>query len=389
MIIERQIYKEIKKYLTSPEAIIITGLRRTGKTTLIKYIYEKVNSTNKIFLDLENPLNQRYFENDNFEQIKFTFETLGLNFNKKTYIFLDEIQLVRNIPNIVKYFIDHYNVKFFLTGSTSFYLKNLFSESLAGRKYIFELYPFNFQEFLLLKQAGIRLPSKHSKITSSIYQTLIRHYEEYMIYGGFPQVILKESVEEKKKVFEDIFSSYFQLEVKQLGDFRKISKIRDLIILLYSRVGTKLDINKLSQEINISRPTIYEYISFLEGTYFIKLVKPYSKNKDIEIRKTPKIYACDSGLLNYLVNLDKGRIFEQNIFQQLINKGEVNYYQKKSGQEIDFILDKKISFEVKLTPTQSDLNRLKRLSSAIDIKNYKIISYNFSNLDHIIYPFDI
>ncbi len=389
MIIERQIYKEIKKYLTSPEAIIITGLRRTGKTTLIKYIYEKINSTNKIFLDLENPLNQRYFENDNFEQIKFTFETLGLNFNKKTYIFLDEIQLVRNIPNIVKYFIDHYNVKFFLTGSTSFYLKNLFSESLAGRKYIFELYPFNFQEFLLLKQIGISLPSKHSKITSSIYQTLIRYYEEYMIYGGFPQVILKESVEEKKKVFEDIFSSYFQLEIKQLGDFRKISKIRDLIILLYSRVGTKLDINKLSQEINISRPTIYEYISFLEGTYFIKLVKPYSKNKDIEIRKTPKIYACDSGLLNYLVNLDKGRIFEQNIFQQLINKGEVNYYQKKGGQEIDFILDKKISFEVKLTPTQSDLNRLKRLSSAIDIKNYKIISYNFSNLDNIIYPFDI
>ncbi len=389
MIVQREIYTQIKKYINSPEAIIITGLRRTGKTTLLQYIYDGIDSNNKIFLDLENPLNQKYFDELNFDQIKISFETLGLDFTKQVYIFLDEIQLIKNIPNVVKYFIDHYQVKFFLTGSASFYLKNLFPESLAGRKYIFELFPFSFSEFLKLKKINIQIPSKHSLINKPIYETILQHYQEYLIFGGFPQVILKSSVADKRKVLADIFASYFQLEVKQIGDFRKIDKMRDLILLLFSRSGSKLDIDRLSQEIGLSRPTVYEYISFLEGTYFIKLVKPYSRNKDIEIRRTPKIYVCDSGLANYLASLNQGQLFEQNIFQILRQKGELNYYQRKNGQEIDFILDKETAYEVKTTPTKSDLNKLRRISKSLSIKNYKIISFNFTDLENIVYPFEL
>jgi predicted AAA+ superfamily ATPase len=116
MIKPRLILKKIELYFDSPEAIIITGMRRTGKTTILNFIYEQIESRNKIFLDLENPLNRKYFEEKNYERIKKTFEILGIDFTKRPFIFCDEIQFVRNLPSVVKYFIDHYNVKFFLTG---------------------------------------------------------------------------------------------------------------------------------------------------------------------------------------------------------------------------------------------------------------------------------
>ena len=146
MIKPRFIFKKIEPYLNSPEAIIINGMRRVGKTTVLAYFYDYIASKNKIFIDLENPINRKYFEEDNYEQIKISFEVLGIDFSRQAFIFLDEIQFVKKLPSIIKYFIDHYKVKFFLTGSASFYLKNLFTESLAGRKYIFELFPLSFKK---------------------------------------------------------------------------------------------------------------------------------------------------------------------------------------------------------------------------------------------------
>ena len=389
MIIQRQIYNKIKPNLKSEEAIIITGMRRTGKTTLLKFIYDKIDSKNKLFLDLENPLNQKYFEQEDFEQIKISLETLGLNFRQRPFIFLDEIQLVKNIPQAVKYFIDHYKTKFFLTGSASFYLKNLFSESLAGRKYVFELFPFNFSEFLDLKEANLKIPLKHFQINQPIFKTIYRYYDEFLRFGGFPQVAEKKSIKEKKQTLNDIFTSYFQLEIKQLSDFKKTNKVRDLILLLAERTGNKLDIKKLSQELEISRETVYDYLSFLESTYFIKLIKPFSKSRDVEIRKTPKVYFCDSGLVNNIANISRGALFEQNIFQNLRLKGKVNYYQRKSGAEIDFILNEKKSFEVKTNPNKTDLNKLEKISKSIKINSFKIISLNYSLLKNVIYGFEI
>ena len=123
----RLIFEDIKRYIHSPEAIVLTGMRRTGKTTLLQYIYEQTASRNKIYLDIENPINRGYLEEPNYERIKTTFEFLGIDFKQKSFIFLDEIQFIKNLPSIAKYFIDHYQVKFFLTGSASFYMKNLFT----------------------------------------------------------------------------------------------------------------------------------------------------------------------------------------------------------------------------------------------------------------------
>lgn len=383
----RTIYKEIKHYLYSPEAVILTGMRRTGKTTLLNLIQEQIISGNKFFLDLENPLNRKYFEEENYEKIKTSFEFLGLDFNVRSYIFLDEIQHVKNLPSVVKYFIDHHKVKFFLTGSASFYLKNLFTESLAGRKIIFELFPLTFCEFLLFKQAAFKIPKNTDSITKPAFDTIDHLYDEYLQYGGFPEVVLKSTAKEKAKAIEDIFTSFFQLEVIQLGDFRRNEVIRDLMLLLLQSTGSKIDIQKISRDLKISRPSLYDYIAFLEGTYFIKAIRPFSRGRSTEVRKMPKVYVCDTGLANHFARLSAGHMFENSVFQNLRAKGEINYYQRKSGVEIDFILNKKTAFEVKINPREPDVRKLKELSTQLGLKDYKIISKNYTDLDDAIYAF--
>jgi len=389
MIIKRDIYTEIEPYLSSREAVVITGMRRTGKTTLLKSIYEEISPTNKLFIDLENTLNRKYFEEEDYERIRLNFEVLGLNFHKKAYLFLDEIQFVENVPSIVKYLSDRYQVKFFLTGSSSFYLKNLFSESLAGRKYIFELFPLNFTEFLRLKEEKIEIPSSPAEISEPVFQTLDRLYDEFLRFGGFPGVVAKDDFQEKKKALDDIFSSYFQLEVVQLGDFRKTSTVRDFILLLMQRVGSKLDIQKLASELGVSRPTIYEYLAFLGGTYFIHLLKPYSKSRDVEIRGAEKVYVCDSGLLNHTAQVGEDALFENNIFQLLRPRGELHYYQKGKSREVDFILNRKEAYEVKLHASSHDFMSLEKTSKELGIEKFRLVSKSYSNVQSTLYGFNL
>lgn len=389
MIKWRKIFDIIKPYVDSLEAIIITGMRRTGKTTVLNFFYEKIDSDNKLLLDLENPLNRKYFEDTNYERIKISLEFLGIDFKKKPYVFLDEIQFVKGLPSVIKYFIDHYQVKFFLTGSASFYLKNLFTESLAGRKYIFELFPLSFKEFLVFKGISLNIPEHFFEINRSIFDTISPLYEEYIMFGGFPGVVLKNNTAEKKMALEEIFSSFFQMEILQLGDFRRNEVIRDLMLLLMQRLGSKLDILKLSKELGASRSTLMEYILFLESTYFIKLIRPLSRGRDTEIRKRPKVYICDTGLANKLARLDMGALFENSIFQNLRMQGEINYYAKKSGVEIDFILEKEWAYEVKIMPQSSDLKKLQEMTASLDLEGFTIVSKNHTDLESCKYGFMI
>jgi len=389
MIKPRLILDKIKPHYDSPEAIIITGMRRTGKTTLLNLIFSQIESANKIFLDLENPLNRKYFEELNYEQVKSSLEVLGVDFTRKAHIFLDEIQFVRRLPSVVKYLIEHYQAKFFLTGSASFYLKNLFSESLSGRKFIFELFPLTFREFLVFKDSALKIPENPRDITRPLFESISPLYGEYLRFGGFPGVVLKTNASEKVMALDDIFTSYFQWEVLQLGDFRKNAMIRDLIVLLAQRIGSKLDIQKIAKELGITRPTLYEYLSFLEGTFFIKLIRPYASGKNSEIRKSRKVYLCDTGLANRLANLDEGRIFENSIFQNLRQKGEIAFYERKNGAEIDFLLDKTHAFEAKMTPQQRDVNQLKRVAEELGLTSFSVVSRNFTELENTLYGFQI
>ncbi|HWR59700.1 MAG TPA: ATP-binding protein [Thermodesulfovibrionales bacterium] len=387
MVYPRLIFNVIEKHLNTPEAVILTGMRRTGKTTLLNLIRDRLKSDNKLFLDLENPLNRKYFEEEDYERIKASLEFLGISFKLRPYIFLDEIQHVRTLPSVVKYFIDHYKAKFFLTGSASYYLKNLFTESLAGRKAIFEVFPLTFREFLGFKKVSFKIPESENAVTAPIHASLDRLYEEYMRFGGFPEIVLKEDAKEKEKALEDVFTSFFQLEVLQLGDFRRNDVIRDLMLLLMQSTGSKLDIQRISRDLKVSRPALYDYLAFLEGTYFIKTIRPFSKGRSTEVRKMPKVYVCDAGMANYFARLDEGHIFECSVFQNLRVRGELNYYQRKSGVEIDFILDQKEAYEVKINPSESDMRKIKELSQELGIKKHRIVSIKFSQLEGVTYAF--
>lgn len=393
MIFPRKIDKELRKQLNSKEIIILTGMRRTGKTIAMTGLFNTIQTKNKVFLDLENPLNRKIFEETNYDNIWKNLENFGMSNKEKSYIFLDEIQRMRRIPSVIKYLYDHYDVKFFLTGSSSYYLKNLFSESLAGRKVIFELFTLDFEEYLIFQGKNKEFFSdfkekeeKKNEVALGIYE---KYYDDYLEYGGFPKVVLEKDIGQKKKLLNDIFSSYFEQDVKTLADFKNIDKLRDLIILLSARVGSKIEITKISSELGVSRETIYGYLSFLENTYFIFLPKPFSRNADREISGARKVYFCDTGILNIMGKISSGIIFENAIFGSLKNYGKINYYQRRTGVEIDFVLNEKIGFEVKNQGGSFDVKKLDRLGKSAGLEESYVISKKYSKDKGVILAMDI
>ncbi len=390
----RKIQKDLKNQLKFREIVVLTGMRRVGKTTLMRWLFDQVQSHNKVFLDLENLIDQKVFDEIDFNNIWHNLKPYGISSKTKSYIFVDEIQLMPQAIKAIKYLYDHYDVKFFITGSSSFYLKNLFPESLAGRKVVFELFPLTFQEFLTFKEVPKpeikNLERKVKEKNFVNYEKYKKFYDEYLQFGGFPQVVLQDDIQQKQYYLNDIFNSYFEKDVKTLADFRSINTLREFILILMQRTGSKLDISKLASELKISRPTVYSYLNFLSSTYFLHLVPPYSKSIDREVSSAKKVYFCDTGLLNWLTRLSDDALFENAIFNQIKTYGEIKYYQKRSGAEIDFVIpEQSLAFEVKITATERDLKKLERLSSELNFKKYFIISKNYTELPHTILAIDI
>lgn len=390
----RKLLNILEKHRDAREAIVVTGFRRVGKTVLLKHIYESIATKNKIFLDMESPVNQRAFSDENFDSIKAFLGRLGIDFSSRAYVFLDEIQSVRNLPSVVKYLYDHSDIKFYLTGSSSFYLKNWFSESMAGRKFLFELYPLDFEEFLYFKEVSIK--------PSAGYELLSALYEEYLEYGGFPAVVLAENAEEKLLRLDDILGSYFKLDVQTLANFRDNQKLKDLLFLLSSRVGSKPEISKLAESLGVSRQTVSGYLDFFEQTYLIHYLKPISGSRDVQIKHMPKIYFADTGILNRVAQVSRGQLFENKVFNQLFIGlsyegklgqfgGNIGYYQKKSGAEIDFILEGKTAYEVKTTGGGFDVQKLERTAVKLGITYCRVISLDRidERLEKVIYPYNL
>ncbi|MBS1651981.1 MAG: ATP-binding protein [Bacteroidetes bacterium] len=376
----RQIYRKLEKHLNKRQVTVVLGMRRVGKSTAVKYLLSKVKHNNKIYIDCEKIEYQTLFNTPSYDSIINELELQGITFNKTAVIVLDEIQLIKNLPSFIKYIYDTYSVKFIVTGSSSYYLKNLFTESLAGRKTIFEMHPLNFNEFLLFRGAKEDLITKYSQVQFNIawYNKYKEFYKEFIKYGGFPEVVMSKSIKHKKELLSDIINSYIDMDVKLLSDYSLNKDLFNLAKLLSARVGSKIDFTKLSSVAGIDRRKISDYIYLFENTYLIKLVKPFTKNIDKEVSQQPKLYFSDNGLLHALAGdtISSGQLFENAIAIQLHHLFEVNYYQKKTGQEIDFILNKKIATEVKETPILQDLTVLKARSLELGIKKQILIGNN-------------
>lgn len=374
MFYQRKIYSELLNHSQTPLVTVLTGMRRTGKTTIIQQLLLDLPNQNSLYLDLQRPDNRELFNQKNYEAIREAFIARGLSPNKPMIIALDEIQLASDSPSAIKYLSDHHGIKFIVTGSSSYYLKNLFSESLSGRKKLFELHPLDFGEFLTFKGIPFAPTNwRKEEFKRLEYSRLSSYYEEYIRFGGFPQVVLAKSEIDKKDILLDIMSSYVNIDIGSLADFSDERNLYSLAKLLAGRVGSRIEYTKLSQLIGLSRPTVTNYISFFEKTYLIKTVPVYTKSVDREIVKSRKLYFCDTGLANTLAELSSGAQFENTLFNQFARIGQVQYYALKTGHEIDFILDNKFAVEAKETPVEGDLSHLTNMSSSAGLSDFRLV----------------
>jgi predicted AAA+ superfamily ATPase len=382
MLHSRSIYTELKEHLLLKQVTVLTGMRRTGKTTLVKQLMADSDIRQKIYFDLERIDNRELFAEKNYENIILALIQKGIVFTEKVLIAIDEIQLVPNLPSVIKYLYDTYDIKFLLTGSSSYYIKNRFNESLAGRKKIFEIYPLTFNELLRFK--GIEMPTftnfQDQPFIAATYETLKNYYDEYINYGGFPEVVLTDKLSDKTDLIQDILSSYINLDIASVMDFKKSSDCYKLIKLLAVRIGTRLDISKLTSFTELSRASIENYLELFEQSYLIRTIPVTANSPDREIVKAKKIYFLDNGIASISAELGSGSKFENAVFNQLRNWGEISYYQLKTGKEIDFVLNKNMAFEVKEGAYSNDLSNLENLSKKLNINQCYVIGRHPNNL---------
>jgi predicted AAA+ superfamily ATPase len=301
---KRFLYHTIKKYIDHKNALVITGMRQVGKTTLMRQVFDEVSAP-KLWFDFDNPLDMLLFEEIDYNNIFQKLEKSSAANGNRIFVFIDEIQNLPEITKIIKYHIDHYNVKYIVTGSSNYYLKNLFPESLSGRKFLFILPPLSFQEYLVFIDKSILEDSTRDFNQIRLNQNRVEFekrsldYNNYLEFGGFPEVVLTKDAETKKAVLKNIFASFFEKDIKILTDMKDVRELRDLMLLLVPRAGNLLDITKLAGELGINRVKIYNYLEFLEGVFFLQLIPKFSKSIDRSIAGGKKVYFSDTGILNW------------------------------------------------------------------------------------------
>ncbi|NQU35418.1 MAG: ATP-binding protein [Bacteroidetes bacterium] len=382
---KRELFFTIKTQLEHKNAIVITGMRQVGKTTLMKHLANAWEGK-QIWYDFDNPLDYIMFENIDYKAI---YENLrrevGANTNERFLVCIDEIQNFPEITNIIKYLIDHFSLKFVVTGSSNYYLRNLFPESLSGRKFLYILQPLSYREYLYFND---RLSEEelNPNLDEALgtYTLVYNHkrkelYSEYMQYGGFPEVATTDDIQTKKLILKNIFASFFEKDIKVFNELKDVRELRNLILLLGSRNGNMLDVSRLASELGINRVKIYNYLEFLEGTFFLRLLPKFSRSIDRSVAGGKKVYFSDTGLLNLITTTSQGQLLETTIANQLQHYGQVSYYNKRNTAEIDFILNNEIALEVIQKAIAQDLYKLKKLADNLNIPKHYVLSNTFTS----------
>ncbi|MEA1963820.1 MAG: ATP-binding protein [Candidatus Aerophobetes bacterium] len=363
MLYPRLLEKEVLKYFSEREAIIILGARQVGKTSLLQLIRARIEKEYPCFyFDLERPEDLEKVEMP-VEEFLHYLEIIGAKVDKRSVVFIDEIHYLSEPAKFIKILVDHYSqrIKLIISGSSSLEIKRKFKESLVGRKLIFRLHPLSFHEFLIFKEKGKLaklLPGDpfESNIAEDETRFFAEEYreefKEFLIFGGYPRIVLVSDLEKKRKFLEEIVTSYVFKDIYSLFHIEDIAKFNKMIKLLAINVGNLLSLSSLSTVSAVSRYLISQYISMLENTYIIDLISPYFTNKKKEVIKSPRIYFSDNGLRNYIVGdlnmsferQDIGALLENMVFSGL-KKGiksieDIHFWRTQNKAEVDFILER-------------------------------------------------
>ena len=370
MYIHREIETELMPFLHKKEVIAIIGARQTGKTTLLKYLltlFEEKNKSVK-YITFESPNNLELFNNiEDFIELNKNYQI----------IIIDEFQYAKDGGKKLKYLYDTTDIKIIISGSSSLEIVFNTAKYMVGRMFNFILWPFSFREYLLYKEQELhsalteRIPEINfpdTKVTSAfgdaINNRIEKHFHEYLIYGGYPAVVLTEEKNEKPKVLESIFENYLLRDIRNLLELATEQELIKLIRFLSAQTANLIDYNELCNISGIYYKKLLSHLEILRQTYIIDLIQPFFSNKRTEMIKNPKVYFIDNGFRNYVISdfrnplarNDMGMLAENYVFMYLKRKtgafNPLNFWRTKSKAEIDFIFqtqDQIIPIEVKYT----------------------------------------
>jgi predicted AAA+ superfamily ATPase len=374
MLFARKITKKIVSCLDQHEIIFLLGTRQTGKTTLTRMIAEASDfkSGEIFFFDLEDKENRTLFDVGSVASLRQVLNIEGVKPDVPALVVFDEIQLLSDPANLLKLLHDHFpSLRVLATGSSSLRIKHKFSDSLAGRKRIFLIHPLSFDEFLFFKgeERLLRLKkmfhesrrdekTKMSGVIRKSHESFLRLLEEYLIYGGYPEVVLLESREAKIEKLDSIATSYIQKDIREVGKIANLKAYNDLLQYLAVNLGAQFNLSSARATVGISDQTLKKYLDLLCETFIVAELPPFFTNKNKEISKSKKIFFHDTGIRNLQIRnfnradlrTDLGPLYENYVFTALDRRKDIvtaNYFYRTQVQtEIDFVVERESCFSL-------------------------------------------
>ncbi len=330
---KRLLKSQISSKFFAGKAIIITGARQTGKTTLTKSLLKTAGIADKasIFFNCDNPTDREMLSN---KDLNFLIKLIG----QASVIVIDEGQKVQTIGQTAKLLVDHFKKtkQIIITGSSSFNLLDKTQEALTGRKFVYHLYPLSLEEIYPKKNA----------------LELQKELESYLIFGNYPEVVTIKSFEEKIELLKELTASYLYQDILEFQQLKSSSVLLSLLKALALQIGQEVSYTELANLLGVDKNTIERYVDLLEKNYILFRLQPYARNKRREISKLRKVYFCDLGIRNAIINNfnflaqrdDIGALWENFIicermkFQAYHKIYCDNYFWRTyDGAEVDFI----------------------------------------------------
>ena len=340
----RNVYDEkITTLLAYDEVLVIKGIRRSGKSTLMlnsikNLLTSGVDIKNILFVNLEDPRFINHLSTDLLQEIKDVYLEY-LNPDANPYIFLDEIQ---NIPNWEKWVNKEYELKLSritISGSNSSMLSSEIASSLSGRYLQVDVYPLSFTEYLQFK--NITLKNRLDLVEKKI--ELNREFEAYLKYGGFPKVLDYETTQ-KRDLLITYKDSILLKDIVARYNLKEFKTLEEIAAFLLANSGISQSINKLKNNFHISYDMANAYLEYLIKAYMLFEIPKFDYSLKKQKANDKKYYSIDLGLSNIMrvPNLQtRGDDLETVVLLELLRRGyKVYYYKTTNGLECDFLVEK-------------------------------------------------
>ncbi len=336
--IKTKAYFKVQELVEKERLVVMVGPRRVGKTTIIRKLVEENVSENAYMLADKLPKRDFKTADELVDYLKFN----GMLTDGQKRIFIDEAHYLSNLGIILKNFFDEGKYQVIVTGSGSFKIYHGLGNELVGRKSMIYIYPFDFEDFLLIKGKDL-ISVELGKVN---FEVVKEYLEEYLEWGGYPEVVLAQTAEEKINCQMKIFQSYLDEDVKLLLTREEYFGFEDVLGYLAKNVGSILVWENMRKDLRLSLVSLKRIKEVLDHSFITYHLPPFPLNKANEIKKHQKTFFIDNGLLNYVLRKKmlgvSGKLEENFVFGQLLKSkketADLFFWQRKNGFEIDFVL---------------------------------------------------